>query len=70
MRWLILAIYGPLVALVWIEAGVANALLILGCILFLVTVLRVDIMSEWIGDWAGWFARRRRPAASSSTSSH
>jgi hypothetical protein len=69
MRWLIGAIYGPLVALVWIEAGVANALLILAAILFLVTTLRVDIMSEWIQGWPGWLASRRH-TTSSSTSSH
>ncbi|HEV8526559.1 MAG TPA: hypothetical protein VGS60_03265 [Actinomycetes bacterium] len=69
MRWLIGAIYGPLVALVWIEAGVANALLILACILFLVIVLRVDVMSEWIQGWPSWFAGRRR-TASNPTSSH
>ena len=69
MRWLIGAIYGPLIALVWIEAGVANALLMLAGILFLVMVLRVDVMSEWIQGWAGWFADRRRTAANP-TSSH
>jgi hypothetical protein len=69
MRWLIGAIYGPLIALVWIEAGVANALLVLGCILFLIMVLRVDVMSEWIQGWAGWFTGRRH-TASNPTSSH
>jgi hypothetical protein len=69
MRWLIGAIYGPLIALVWIEAGVANALLMLAGILFLVMVLRVDVMSEWIQGWAGWFASRRR-TASNPTSRH
>ena len=69
MRWLIGAIYGPLIALVWIEAGVANALFMLAGILFLITALRVDVMSEWIQGWAGWFAGRRH-TASNPTSSH
>ncbi|HEY8113005.1 MAG TPA: hypothetical protein VII16_09070 [Actinomycetes bacterium] len=69
MRWLIGAIYGPLIALVWIEAGVANALFMLAGILFLVMALRVDVMGEWIQGWAGWFASRRR-TASNPTSSH
>lgn len=69
MRWLIGAIYGPLIVLVWIGGGVASALLVLACILFLITALRVDIMSEWIQGWAGWFASRRR-SASHPTSSH
>jgi hypothetical protein len=69
MRWLIGAIYGPLVALVWIEAGVSNALLILGCILFLVITLRVDIVSEWIQGWPGRLTGRQR-TTSNPTSSH
>jgi hypothetical protein len=67
MRWLI-AIYGPVVALVWIGAGVVNALLVLGAIVFLVLVLRVDIMSEWIEGQADRSARRRFNASSSTSS--
>jgi len=67
MRWLI-AIYGPVVALVWIGAGVVNALLVLGAIVFLVLVLRVDIMSEWIEAQADRSARRRFNSSSSPSS--
>lgn len=69
MRWLVAGIYGPLVGLVWVEAGVATALLVLGCILFLIAALRVDLMGEWISGWAEWFARRRR-SLPTSTSHH
>ena len=67
MRWLI-AIYGPVVALVWIGAGIVDALLVLGAIVFLVLVLRVDIMSEWIEEQADRSARRRFNRSSSTSS--
>jgi hypothetical protein len=57
-----------LVALVWIGAGVVNALLVLGAIVFLVLVLRVDIMSEWIEGQADRSARRRFNSSSSPSS--
>jgi hypothetical protein len=67
MRWLI-AIYGPVVALIWIGAGVVNALLVLAAIVFLVLVLRVDIMSEWIQGWPEWLTSRRRTTFRSTSS--
>jgi len=68
MRWLIGAIYGPLVTLIWIEAGVANALLILAAILFLMMTLRIDVVSEWIQGWPEWLASRRRTTSRSTSS--
>ena len=67
MRWLV-AIYGPVVALVWIGAGVVNALFVLAAIVFLVLVLRVDIMGEWIEGQAERSARRRFNASSPTSS--
>ena len=68
MRWVLGAIYGPVIALVWIGAGVANAFLVLAAIVFFILVLRVDIMGEWIEEQSDRLARRRSNPSSSTSS--